>query len=129
MALPSSEDGLLPFSESVDFDWEEDSDSPEKRSKDDEIPSQSVEVISAYLRDIARSNLLTKEEELALAKRVAKGDMDARAKMIESNLRLVVYLAKRYINKGLPLSDLIEEGNIGLIKAVERLDYKKGFRF
>jgi len=90
---------------------------------------QTMEVISSYLHDISRLSLLTKEAELALAKRIVKGDIDARQEMIESNLRLVVYLAKRYINKGLPLSDLIEEGNIGLMKAVERYDHTKGFRF
>jgi len=119
---------LLPDLDEVGFDLEENQDT-EKRSNEEESAPRTIEVISSYLRDIARSNLLTREEELALAKRIAKGDLVARQEMIESNLRLVVYLAKRYINKGLPLADLIEEGNIGLIKAVERYDHKKGFRF
>lgn len=79
-----------------------------------------------YLRDIAQFPLLTVEEEVALAKRIRKGDHEAKAKMIRSNLRLVVKIARDYSNIGLPLLDLISEGNIGLIKAVERFDPRKG---
>jgi RNA polymerase sigma factor (sigma-70 family) len=92
-------------------------------------PFHEAEAVSAYLKDISHSNLLTAQEEMDLAKKIAKGDDAARNRMIESNLRLVVSIAKRHVNKGLPLDDLIEEGNIGLIKAVEKYDYKKGFRF
>jgi RNA polymerase primary sigma factor/RNA polymerase nonessential primary-like sigma factor len=92
-------------------------------------PYYEVEAIGAYLKDIAHLKLLTQKEEIALAKQVAEGNQVARQKMIESNLRLVVSIAKRHVNKGLHLSDLIEEGNLGLIKAVEKFDYKKGFRF
>jgi len=89
----------------------------------------SRDPIRIYLDEIRRTKLLTAEEELALARKVCKGDEDARCLMIESNLRLVVNIAKRYMNRGLPLLDLIEEGNLGLIRAVEKFDYKRGFRF
>lgn len=91
--------------------------------------SASRDPIRIYLDDIRRTKLLTAEEELQLARKVSKGDEDARCLMIESNLRLVVNIAKRYMNRGLPLLDLIEEGNLGLIRAVEKFDYKRGFRF
>ena len=82
-----------------------------------------------YLGEIGRADLLTADKEKALARRVQDGDMQARAEMIEANLRLVVKIARRYLNRGLPLLDLIEEGNLGLIRAVEKFDPKKGFRF
>ena len=82
-----------------------------------------------YLAEIGRSQLLDADQEKTLARRVQEGDMAARAHMIESNLRLVVKIARRYLNRGLPLLDLIEEGNLGLIRAVEKFDPEKGFRF
>lgn len=82
-----------------------------------------------YLAEIGRAKLLTADQEKTLARKVQKGDMAARARMIESNLRLVVKIARRYLNRGLPLLDLIEEGNLGLIRAVEKFDPEKGFRF
>jgi len=85
--------------------------------------------IRIYLNEIRRTKLLTADEELELARKVSQGDEQARCLMIESNLRLVVNIAKRYMNRGLPLLDLIEEGNLGLIRAVEKFDYKRGFRF
>lgn len=85
--------------------------------------------IKAYLKDIRPIPLLTPEEEIELAKRLKKGDKEARDKMIRANLRLVISIAKRYVNLGVPLSDLIEEGNIGLMKSVEKFDPDKGFRF
>jgi RNA polymerase primary sigma factor len=87
------------------------------------------DAIKLYLREIQKTKLLTAEEERDLAGRIATGDKAARDKMIESNLRLVVKIAKRYINRGLPFLDLIEEGNIGLIKAVERFKLSKECRF
>jgi len=87
------------------------------------------DAIKYYLHDIQKSKLLTAEEERALATKVEAGDEQARAKMIESNLRLVVKIAKRYMNRGLPFLDLIEEGNMGLIKAVERFQVAKECRF
>jgi RNA polymerase nonessential primary-like sigma factor len=82
-----------------------------------------------YLGEIGRAELLNADQEKSLARRVQKGDTQARAEMIEANLRLVVKIARRYLNRGLPLLDLIEEGNLGLIRAVEKFDPTKGFRF
>lgn len=87
------------------------------------------DAIKLYLRDIQKTKLLTAEDERELAVRIAAGDKAARDRMIESNLRLVVKIAKRYINRGLPFLDLIEEGNLGLIKAVERFKISKECRF
>ncbi len=87
------------------------------------------DAIKLYLRDIQKTKLLTADEEKELAGRIALGEKAARDKMIESNLRLVVKIAKRYINRGLPFLDLIEEGNMGLIKAVERFKLSKECRF
>lgn len=87
------------------------------------------DAIKLYLRDIQKTSLLTAEEERELARRIDQGDMAARNRMIESNLRLVVKIAKRYMNRGLPFLDLIEEGNLGLIKAVERFKLSKECRF
>jgi RNA polymerase primary sigma factor len=85
--------------------------------------------IKAYLKDIRNIPLLNAEEEIDLSRRLLKGDKEARLKMIRSNLRLVISIAKRYVNLGVPLSDLIEEGNIGLMKSVEKFDPERGFRF
>lgn len=89
----------------------------------------AADAIKLYLKEIQKSNLLTAEEERELAGLIAQGDDAARARMIESNLRLVVKIAKRYMNRGLPFLDLIEEGNLGLIKAVEKFKVSKGCRF
>ncbi|MBI5119354.1 sigma-70 family RNA polymerase sigma factor [Candidatus Poribacteria bacterium] len=85
--------------------------------------------MSAYLKEISRQSLLSYEEERDLAKRMEKGDSEARKKLIIANLRLVVSVANKYLHYGLPLLDLIEEGNLGLIKAVDKYDYKKGYKF
>jgi len=85
--------------------------------------------IKAYLKDIRPIPLLTPEEEIELSRKVKKGDKKARDKMIRANLRLVISIAKRYVNLGVPLGDLIEEGNIGLMKSVEKFDPDRGFRF
>ena len=82
-----------------------------------------------YLREISRISLLTASRESNLAERAEQGDKDARNQLIEANLRLVVSIAKKYVGQGLSLEDLIGEGNIGLIRAVTKFDYKKGFRF
>lgn len=85
--------------------------------------------VRMYLREIGRIPLLTYDEELELAKRVLKGDEEAKQKLAESNLRLVVSIAKKYVGRGMLFLDLIQEGNMGLIKAVEKFDYTKGFKF
>ena len=101
----------------------------------DEITDTSYEGINVddpvrmYLREIGRIPLLTFDEELDLAKKVLQGDEDAKQKLAESNLRLVVSIAKKYVGRGMLFLDLIQEGNMGLIKAVEKFDYTKGFKF
>ena len=94
--------------------------------KDTDDCSNSIKM---YLREIGKVALLSAEEEIALAKRIEAGDEEAKKQLVEANLRLSVSVAKRYIGCGIPLLDLIQEGNIGLIKAAEKYDYTKGFRF
>jgi RNA polymerase primary sigma factor len=98
----------------------------EDQSYLDDIADDSVRL---YLREIGKIPLLSAEEELALAKRVVAGDKDAKDKMAEANMRLVVSIAKRYVGRGLDLLDLIQEGNTGLLRAVEKFDPEKGFKF
>ena len=85
--------------------------------------------VRMYLKEIGKIKLLTPEEELELAKKMAAGDAEARRRMSEANLRLVVSIAKRYVGRGMQLLDLIQEGNLGLMKAVEKFDYTKGYKF
>ena len=82
-----------------------------------------------YLKEIGKVPLLTADEEVELAKRMEEGDVEAKKKLAEANLRLVVSIAKRYVGRGMLFLDLIQEGNLGLIKAVEKFDYKKGYKF
>jgi len=89
----------------------------------------SIDPVRMYLKEIGQINLLTPEEEIELAQRIEKGDRQAKKKLIQSNLRLVVSIAKKYINRGLSLLDLIQEGNQGLIRAVEKYDWRRGFKF
>jgi RNA polymerase primary sigma factor len=102
---------------------------------DDELDAEEAEApggrapIEIYLQEIRRIPLLTREQETELARRVAAGDEAARKRMVESNLRLVVMLARRYHGRGLPLADLIAEGNVGLIRAVEKFRWDRGTRF
>jgi len=95
----------------------------------DDVPDKGLDVVKFYFKEIRKLPLLNFEQEQALAKRVVAGDEEARSRMIESNLRLVVAIGKKYINRGLPFSDILEEGNLGLIRAVEKFDYKRGFKF
>ena len=87
------------------------------------------DLVRTYLQEIGKVALLTREQEVALAKRVARGDQRAREELAEANLRLVVSIAKNHKGYGLPFLDLIQEGNIGLMKAIERFDYTKGYKF
>ena len=89
----------------------------------------SSDALSFYLKDLKKTPAMSPDEEALIAKRASQGDRIAKTRLIESNLRFVVMIAKRYRNRGLPLEDLINEGNFGLIKAVERFEPDKGFRF
>jgi len=89
----------------------------------------SEDAVRLYLRNIGRVRLLTKEDEVRLAKRIEQNDMRAKNALVEANLRLVVSIAKRYTGRGLTLLDLIQEGNLGLIRAVEKFDWRRGFKF
>jgi RNA polymerase primary sigma factor len=98
-------------------------------TRDSERPSETPDLIPSYFAHIDKGKLLRHEEEVDLSKRAKAGDMRARHRLIEKNLRLVVSVAKRYRGQGLPFGDLIQEGNIGLMKAVEKFDPDRGFRF
>jgi len=110
-----------------DEEKEEKEEDPEAKTIDlSEISNDSVRM---YLNEIGRIPLLIAQEEVDLAKRIEKGDLAAKQKLAESNLRLVVSIAKRYIGRGLQFLDLMQEGNFGLLRAVEKFDYRKGFKF
>ena len=118
-------DDMLPGREDLEMVEEE-------RLADTDDLSEGVNVndpVRMYLKEIGKIPLLTMEEETELAKKMAEGDEAAHNKMIEANLRLVVSIAKRFVGRGLPLLDLIQEGNLGLIKAVGKFDYTKGYKF
>jgi RNA polymerase primary sigma factor len=104
--------------------------------EDDEAVAEEVEAqevstdaLQLFLKDVGRVDLLTAAQEVELAKRIERGDHRAKQEMVEANLRLVVSIAKRYRNQGLPFLDLIQEGTIGLVRAAEKFDYRKGFKF
>ncbi|RSD32627.1 RNA polymerase sigma factor RpoS [Vibrio pectenicida] len=101
----------------------------EETKEEFEVSTKSLDATQLYLGEIGFSPLLTAEEEVLYARRALRGDEAARKRMIESNLRLVVKISRRYSNRGLALLDLIEEGNLGLIRAVEKFDPERGFRF
>jgi RNA polymerase primary sigma factor len=121
--------------ESVEADEDESEEkAKEKLEREIEIltklgGAESTDPVRQYLREIGKVNLLTAEDEIELAKKFEKGDRLAKDKLTESNLRLVVSIAKKYIGRGLSLLDLIQEGNQGLIRAVEKYDWRKGFKF
>jgi RNA polymerase primary sigma factor len=92
-------------------------------------PEGTTDSLALFLKDIGKVRLLSAPEEVDLAKRIERGDMDAKQKMVEANLRLVVSIAKNYRNQGLPFLDLIQEGTIGLVRAAEKFDYRRGFKF
>ncbi len=119
----SDDDVLLPEDEDLeDIELEKiDLSVPDGVSIDDPV--------RMYLKEIGKVPLLTAEEEIELAKRMEQGDQDAKKRLAEANLRLVVSIAKRYVGRGMLFLDLIQEGNLGLIKAVEKFDYRKGYKF
>lgn len=99
---------------------------------DDDLNLDSVSLddpVKVYLKDIGKVPLLSGDEEIVLATKIADGDVDAKQRLTEANLRLVVSIAKKYVGRGMHFLDLIQEGNVGLIKAVEKFDYTKGFKF
>ena len=113
----------------IDDDIEEDS---EENIEEDLSVMEGADItdpVRQYLKTIGQVRLLTMEEEQKIAKRISEGDPEAKKELIEANLRLVVSIAKKYVGRGLPLLDLIQEGNIGLMKAVDKFEYEKGFKF
>ena len=93
------------------------------------VPEATTDALQLFLRDVGRHPLLTASQEVELTKRIERGDLDAKRMMIESNLRLVVSIAKKYRHQGLPFLDLTQEGTLGLIRAVEKFDWRRGFKF
>ncbi|MBR3077300.1 MAG: RNA polymerase sigma factor RpoD [Oscillospiraceae bacterium] len=125
--LDAAEDLLPSDSEllSIDNQIQEDLNKLEETAED----SATTDPVRMYLKEIGKIPLLSAEEEIELAKRISQGDEDAKKRMIEANLRLVVSVAKHYLGRGMQLLDLIQEGNMGLLKAVEKFDYTKGYKF
>ena len=132
--LESHNVDILTITEDIMLEMENSDDIPD----DEEIEKIDLSVpegisiedpVRMYLKEIGKVPLLTAEEEVELAQRMEEGDMEAKKKLAEANLRLVVSIAKRYVGRGMLFLDLIQEGNLGLIKAVEKFDYKKGYKF
>ena len=121
LTLHGKEEGIL--------DNEQDAEEQEETFEAGKVPDGQMDATRLYLSEIGFSPLLSAEEEVHYARLAQKGDEAGRRRMIESNLRLVVKIARRYLNRGLALLDLIEEGNLGLIRAVEKFDPERGFRF
>ena len=119
---------------------EDDDDIEIMLTEEDEVDMEKIDLsvpdgisiedpVRMYLKEIGKVPLLSAEEEIELARRMEEGDEDAKKRLAEANLRLVVSIAKRYVGRGMLFLDLIQEGNLGLIKAVEKFDYNKGFKF
>ena len=124
----------------INGDVDDDDDLEVVITEEDEVDVEKIDLsvpdgisiedpVRMYLKEIGKVPLLSAEEEIELAKRMAEGDEDAKKRLAEANLRLVVRIAKRYVGRGMLFLDLIQEGNLGLIKAVEKFDYEKGFKF
>jgi len=120
-----AEDGLTAYKEAKEGNQPGQTKKPEL----DLTVEPSLDSLRLYLRSIGRVDLLTAGEEIALAKRIERGDMAAKRHMVEANLRLVVSIAKGYLGRGLSFLDLIQEGSLGLIRAVEKFDYRRGYKF
>lgn len=116
-------------------EWSEVFDEETLAADDAEEPVESPaegfteDSVRLYLREIGRVKMIKPDEEIELARLIAKGDQEAKKKLIQANLRLVISIAKKYVNRGLPFQDLIQEGNLGLIRAAEKFDHTKGFKF
>ncbi|MDO8953537.1 MAG: sigma-70 family RNA polymerase sigma factor [Gammaproteobacteria bacterium] len=115
--------------ESADSDDAEKEEKAAKKSERFEPGESDYDATTLYLKEIGYVPLFTRKEELYFSRLAAKGDEDAKSRMVQSNLRLVVKIAKRYINRGLPLLDLVNEGNLGLMHALDKFDPERGFRF
>ena len=127
IVLAQEEDDLP--EEKEESEEEDDEEETEDSFAEQNARRKSSDSVHAYLQEIGSFKLLTQEEEIQTAKLVMEGDPAAKEKMINANLRLVVSMARNYMNRGLSFQDLIQEGNMGLIRAVEKFDYTKGFRF
>ncbi|MBO7389525.1 MAG: RNA polymerase sigma factor RpoD [Oscillospiraceae bacterium] len=132
--IPSDDDSLPPLDEDAPENLEleeiEEVTEEELSNTDAYVDSLTIDdPVRMYLKEIGRVPLLTPDEEVDLAKRMSEGDQEAKNRMTESNLRLVVSIAKRYVGRGMQFLDLIQEGNLGLIKAVDKFDYTKGYKF
>ena len=123
-----NEDGKPAVSEGGRVEASVDKDAP-KTAQLDLTVEPSLDALRLYLRSIGRVNLLTADQEVSLAKRIERGDMVAKQQMVEANLRLVVSIAKGYMGRGLSFLDLIQEGSLGLIRAVEKFDHRRGYKF
>ena len=128
------EDGLpeVPLMDMDDPDLQEIQDLHEEEVPDDTVLAEGLAIddpVRMYLKEIGKVDLLSPDEEIELAKRMLEGDEKAKKRLAEANLRLVVSIAKRYVGRGMLFLDLIQEGNLGLIKAVEKFDYTKGYKF
>ncbi|HFL3828599.1 TPA: sigma-70 family RNA polymerase sigma factor, partial [Clostridioides difficile] len=125
-------DELYQTLEDMDIDIIEDKNDKKENKKDKASTPKIVNVgdpVKMYLKEIGKVPLLTRDEEVELAKMIELGDEAAKRKLAEANLRLVVSIAKKYIGRGMSFLDLIQEGNLGLMKAVEKFDYTKGYKF
>jgi len=133
----SGADAALPESEELDEEEREDEEAGDvrvrlrelKQAEADLSVDPSLDSLRLYLRSIGRVQLLNAAEEVSLAKRIERGDMSAKQHMVEANLRLVVSIAKGYVGRGLTFLDLIQEGSLGLIRAVEKFDHRRGYKF
>ena len=127
----SGNDDSLMLDDDADLDKLDDEEEIELDKIDLSVPEGvSIEdPVRMYLKEIGKVSLLTADEEIELAKRMEQGDEEAKKRLAEANLRLVVSIAKRYVGRGMLFLDLIQEGNLGLIKAVEKFDYRKGYKF
>src|SRR5579884_217824 len=126
--VAAAEDEVTPLDELAHVDYYAALEAPLEAEEPTELEFSS-DSLQLFLKDVGRVNLLTAAQEVELAKRIERGDHRAKQEMVEANLRLVVSIAKRYRNQGLPFLDLIQEGTIGLVRAAEKFDWRKGYKF